>query len=96
MQNHTLAHAYQVDSFLAVILAVIDPFDRQRSRNALITSGNETPWSRQLAAALVHRPFSAAQPSRWEGLFLPLTRHSLGAFQLGSNYRSLTKAHVSS
>jgi hypothetical protein len=30
MQNHTLAHAYQVDSFLAVILAVIDPFDRQR------------------------------------------------------------------
>jgi hypothetical protein len=26
MQNHTLAHAYQVDSFLAVI----DPFDRKR------------------------------------------------------------------
>jgi len=30
MQDHTLAHAYQVDPFLAVILAVIDPFDRKR------------------------------------------------------------------
>jgi hypothetical protein len=30
MRYHTLTHAYHVDSFLAVILAVIDPFDRQR------------------------------------------------------------------
>jgi hypothetical protein len=34
MQNHTLAHAYQVDPFLAVI----DPFDRHGSWNALIAS----------------------------------------------------------
>jgi hypothetical protein len=48
MQNHTLAHVYQIDPFLAVILAVIDPFDRQRISDALIASWNETPWSRQL------------------------------------------------
>jgi hypothetical protein len=52
MQNHTPAHAYQVDPFLAVILAVVDPFDRQRISDALIASWNETPWSRQLAMAL--------------------------------------------
>ena len=61
MQDHTLAHAYQVDPFLAVILAVIRSI-ANGARNVLIASWKETPWLRQLAAALAVIPLEFVIP----------------------------------
>ena len=58
--EYASAHSEQVDTVLAVILAIIDPFDREWVAQRLAPCRKLTPWRRQFSAALVSSHSSAS------------------------------------